>query len=36
MIIMTLGHSGPGSNNNDEVIHPSQMFKTGASLSDVV
>ena len=33
---ITPDSSGPGSNNNEWVLHTSQNFKTEASLSDVV
>ena len=31
-----LGQSGPGSNDNEGVLHTTQIFRTGASSSDAV
>ena len=32
----TLSQSGPGSNGNEDILHTPQIFRTGASPSDVV
>ena len=36
IVITTPSQSGPGSNNNEVVIHTIQIFRSGISTSDAV